>query len=305
MLEEKNFYLAHGKYNAELSQEIEKVATEVGQQEFENIFFAGAGGSISMLQPFVTIFKKLSTIPVYAEDAGELAVSDYRQLTQKSLVVVVSKTGTMIETVKVVERCIKEGISVVSFIGDPESPIAQQSTYSIYQDESINSFRYMPLYYFFFKLLAEKGDFDQYPKFKENMEKLAGVLHDVAATYEPNAKTFSETHGQDDFQLYIASGLAYPEAGRFAYCNLEEVFGIKTQVISSSEFFHGSFEIIDEKTPAVLIKGLDLSQLDQEFVSFFTPMICSTLFGVRTFKNLEKVTGKSFNTRNYYNVVDY
>lgn len=334
MLEDREFYLEHGRYNEKLSASIEEVAIEVAKLNFKNVFFAGAGGSISMLEPFVNIFKQLTDIPAYAEDAGEIAVSNYQQLNENSLVVVVSKTGTMKETVEVVEKCINENIPVVAFVGDKESTIAKKATFSIYQDESINSFRYLPLYYFFFKLLEEKGYFNEYELFKENMRVLPSVLYNIAEKYEPRAKQFSEEHSDDAFQVYIGSGLAHAEASRFSSCNMEEVFRIRTQVISSSEFFHGCFEIIDAETPAILIKGLDksrsldervenflkkysgnywivdladfdYSELDEQFVAYFTPIICSTLFGVRTFKNMEKVTGLSFNTRNYYNVVSY
>lgn len=45
-----------------------------------------------MLAPFVEILKKRTDIVAYAEEAADLLVADYKQLSKESLVVIVSKT---------------------------------------------------------------------------------------------------------------------------------------------------------------------------------------------------------------------
>ena len=100
MLQNKEYYDEHGKANIALKNTIEQVADTICQEGFSNIFFAGSGGSICMLMPFVEILKKLTDITSYAEEAADLKVADYRQLTRESLVIVVSKTGNAEEPVE-------------------------------------------------------------------------------------------------------------------------------------------------------------------------------------------------------------
>ena len=105
MLKERGYYDEHGKANVALKQTIEQVADAVCRDGFSNIFFAGSGGSICMLMPFVEMLKKRTDITSYAEEAADLLAADYRQLTKDSLVVVVSKTGDAVEPMELVREC--------------------------------------------------------------------------------------------------------------------------------------------------------------------------------------------------------
>ena len=71
MLKEKEYYIEHGKANIALKTDIEKTADLVCAEGFSNIFFAGSGGSICMLAPFVEILKKRTDIVAYAEEAAD------------------------------------------------------------------------------------------------------------------------------------------------------------------------------------------------------------------------------------------
>lgn len=73
MLKEKEYYIEHGKANIALKTDIEKTADLVCAEGFSNIFFAGSGGSICMLAPFVEILKKRTDIVAYAEEAARPA----------------------------------------------------------------------------------------------------------------------------------------------------------------------------------------------------------------------------------------
>ena len=148
MLKSKEYYQERGAANVALREEIEKTADQICQEGFGNIFFAGSGGSICMLAPFVEILKKRTTIVSYAEEAADLLVADYQQLNQDSLVVVVSKTGDAKEPMELVRYCREKGIRTVSFVGNNTSPVYLDSTWKIWIDEEVNAFRYMQLYYF-------------------------------------------------------------------------------------------------------------------------------------------------------------
>lgn len=334
MLKEKEYYIEHGKANIALKTDIEKTADLVCAEGFSNIFFAGSGGSICMLAPFVEILKKRTDIVAYAEEAADLLVADYKQLSKESLVVIVSKTGDAKEPMELVRFCNEKGIRTVSFVGNNTSPVYLESTYKIWIDEDVNAFRYIQLYYFMFRIMHNCGFCPEYDDICQSIAALPLALYDAAKTFEPTAKLFSQDYKDEDFILFISSGIGYAEAFRFASCSLEEVFHIKTQTMNSAEFFHGCFEIVDEKTPVVLIKNEDgaratderverfLNQYAQKYIvvdvkkfampgicehfrPYFMPAFMNMIFGGLTFSYLQETTGLGFHTRRYYRVVNY
>ena len=334
MLKSKEYYQEHGQANVALRGEIEEIADRICQEGFSNIFFAGSGGSICMLAPFVEILKKRTNIVSYAEEAANLLVADYQQLTTESLVVVVSKTGDAKEPMELVRFCRDKGIRTVSFVGNNTSPVYLESTYKIWIDEDINAFRYIQLYYFLFRIMHQLGYFPEYEAFCESISALPLALYDAAVTYEPTARMFSRDYKDEPFILFVSSGIGYAEAFRFASCSLEEVFHIRTQAMNSAEFFHGCFEIVDEKTPVVLIinedgarsvdqrvehflnqyakkylvidmKSFAMPGIEEAFRPYFMPAFMNMLLGGLTFSFLQETTGLGFHTRRYYRVVNY
>ena len=334
MLQNKEYYDEHGKANIALKNTIEQVADTICQEGFSNIFFAGSGGSICMLMPFVEILKKLTDITSYAEEAADLKVADYRQLTRESLVIVVSKTGNAEEPVELIQECNRRGIRTVSFVGNDTSPVYLESTYKIWIDEDVNAFRYMQIYYFMFRLMHNKGYFPQYEDFCRSMEALPLALYEAAKVFEPTAWKFAKEYKDEPYILFVSSGMGYPEVFRFSSCSVEEVFHIKTQAMNSAEFFHGCFEIVDEDTAVVLVKNEDgarsvderverflknygkkyiivdmkdfaMEGIREEYRSYFTPAFLNMIFGGLTFSCLHETTGLGFDTRKYYRVVQY
>ena len=334
MLKERSYYQERGEKNNALRGEIEKIADEVCREGFSNIFFAGSGGSICMLMPFVEILKNLRNITAYGEEAADLIHAGYCQLTERSLVVIVSKTGDAKEPVELVRYCNEKGIRTISFVGNNTSPVYQESTWKIWIDEDVNAFRYIQIYYFIFRVMHNQGSFPEYERFCHSLEALPLALYEAAKTYDPTAKQFAQNYKDESFILFVSSGMGYAEAFRFASCSIEEVFHIKTQAMNSAEFFHGCFEIVDENTPVVLIKNEDgarivderverflknyggkhlivdmkdfaMEGIEEEYRPYFIPALMNMIFGGLTFSYLSQATGLSFNTRKYYRVVPY
>lgn len=331
---DENFYLERGEKNYQLRQEVEEIADKIAEKGVSNIFFVGAGGSISMLKSFADYFKKLTDIPVYTDTSAEFAVAGYKALTEKSLVVLVSKTGDAEESIAVAEYCKDHGIPSVGFVGVKGSPIYNLVTYKVYIDEDISAFRYIQVYFLAFRLMYKLGFFPDYPKFADELQVLPQALIQIAQQFNPIADAYTEEHYQDSFQLWIGSGANLGEIERYSACVAEELFRVKTQAIHSAEFFHGCFEIVDEDTPVVLFKGEDesrtidervetflnkyaknamiidiedypLAGISPEFKKFFVPAIISIMLGDRMRNHMTAKTGLSYNTRKYYRVVSY
>ncbi|WP_066059948.1 SIS domain-containing protein [Robertmurraya korlensis] len=330
----EKFYLERGEMNYQLREYIEKIADSISERGFQNIFFVGSGGSIEMLRSFADYFKKLSNIPVYTDTSAEFAVAQYKQLTKDSLVILVSKTGDAEEAVQAARYCQERGITTVGFVGVKDSTIYNIVSHKIFIDEDISAFRYIQVYFLAFRLLYNLGHFEDYPRFSNELKKLPKALLETAKQFDSVAKIYAEQHYQDPFQLWIGSGANIGEISRYSACVAEELFRIKTQAMHSAEFFHGCFEIVDEHTPVVLIKGEDESRgidkrvekflekysgnsliidtkdfplegISPDFRKYFAPAVISILLGDRLRINMAEKTGLSYNTRKYYRVVSY
>ncbi|WP_244520540.1 SIS domain-containing protein [Fictibacillus solisalsi] len=328
------FYLERGEKNYQLRGGIEEIADSITEKGIENIFFVGSGGSIAMLCAFADFFKKLSNIPVFTETSAEFAVADYKQLTEKSLVILVSKTGDAEEAVQAIKFCKDRGITTVGFVGVKGSSIYNLADHTVYIDEDISAYRYVQVYFLAFRLLHNLGFFKDYDRFANELKYLPSALLEVAKQFDPMAKEYAEKHYTDDFQLWIGSGSSIGEISRYSACVAEELFRIKTQAMHSAEFFHGCFEIVDEKTPIVLIKGEDesraiderverflnkyaqnylvidiqefpLDRISDDFRKYFSPAVISILLGDRLRNHMMEKTGLGYTTRKYYRVVSY
>lgn len=335
MLLSKEDYIIHGQRNAELRPQIEAIADKVVAEGFENVFFAGSGGSICMLLSFARAMKQLSNVPIYTEESAELAVARYRQFNSKSLVILVSKTGNAQEAITLVERCNAEGITTMAFVGNQTSPVYLQAKYSFGYDEQINELRYLPIYTFIFSLLHKLGDFPDYPAFCACMDQLPGAVYDAVMLLSPTIGKFANRSHAEPFHLYIASGYGYGEAFRVSACTIEEVFHIKTQAMNSAEFFHGCFEIVTPDTCVVLLIGEDenrevdlrvkrfidtyggdnklvidfktlpMPSIEERFRPYFMPIFANAILGGEQSRYMNKETGLSHATRRYYRIVPY
>lgn len=189
---------------------------------------------------FTIYGKNITDLPIYCEQAAEIVLTDHKMLTENSIVITASKSGTTKETVAMAKWCKEKGIRVVSLIGVEESPLHEYSTYAL-PNPALNGveFEYMQLMYLLFKLLNLRGDFPRYEDFANQLELLPGNLIAAKEKFEPIADKIAKTHYKEPIQYWIGGGgtLWGGEVYLITMCILEEMQWIKTRPVRSSEFF--------------------------------------------------------------------
>ncbi|MEG2799387.1 MAG: SIS domain-containing protein [Erysipelotrichaceae bacterium] len=313
----------------------EKAADIFTEQGYSNIIFTAVGGSLAPMMAIGEIAKQLTTIPVYIEQAGELLVRENVNLTKDSIIVTLSKSGDTKETVAVAKLLKEKGCRVISFTKNPESPLALLSDISVPMlHENGVEYEYMLLYWFFFRMLSNKGDFADYAEFADQMMLLPEDLIEVKEQFEPKAKASAEAYALEPYQLWIGSGETWGETYLFSMCLLEEMQWIRTKSVTSSEFFHGTIELVDEDTPVFLVKGegkcrvidervekflkkygkkiviIDskdyaLKGIDDKYRWLLAPLMISSCLVDRMAFNFEAVTGHDLDFRRYYRQFEY
>ncbi|WP_186671031.1 SIS domain-containing protein [Sporosarcina sp. BP05] len=331
----KEVYLENGRITYETRNEIERIADEISNEGFKNIFFISAGGSIAIMWPIQEMLKQLTDVPVYAEQAGEIVLTGHRQLTKDSIVIMASKSGDTKETVEAAEWCRNNGYRVVSLLGKPETPLEKLSNWTI-PNKALNGieFQYMQLFLLVFKLLSNRNEFAGYQKFADQLEKLPENLLKAKQKFEPIAAEIAEKYYNEEYTIWIGDGEMWGEVYLYSMCVLEECQWMRTKAVTSAEFFHGTLELVEEDVPVFLVKGegkrraiddrverfcekytnklvvIDtkdyaLEGIDDEFRWILAPTISSTLLVDRLSRYFEKYSGHDLDTRRYYRQFDY
>lgn len=331
----ENVYLENARLTYETREETERIADEITKEGFSNIFFISVGGSIAIMWPIQEMLKQMTDIPVYVEQAGEIVLTGHKQLTKDSIVVMASKSGDTKETVAAAEWCREQGIRVVSLVGKPDTPLVRASKWVI-PNKALNGveFEYMQLFMLIFKLVHNKGQFDAYPRFADQLEKLPGNLLNAKKQFEPKADEIAKNYHREPYSIWVGDGEMAGEVYLFSMCILEEMQWVRTKFVTSSEFFHGTLELVEKDVPVFLVKGegkrrvlderverfcqkvtdklvvidtkeFELEGIDDEFRWILAPTISSTILVDRLARYYEKYTGHDLDTRRYYRQFEY
>lgn len=248
-----------------------------------------------------------------------------------------SKSGDTTETVKAAQMLKEKNIRTIGIVRKGDSPLANSVTYPIVENV-VNLDGSDPenvaMIFLLFRLLYNQNEFAQYDKLVESLENLSQALVSVRKQADKFAEDFSNNFYQEEYQMWVGGGSLTGKTYSFAMCVLEEMLWIKTKSIHTAEFFHGSFEVLDEDTCCVLVKGEDVTRSIGERVEKFMEKIGSKKFSVIDKKGykledidddyreifgqmivtgvvdrisvyLERDRDHSLDTRRYYRVMDY
>lgn len=328
-------YRTSMKLICEARPEAERAADELTKRGYKNVFFTAVGGSLAPMMAIGEMAKQVTTLPVFVEQAAELLVRGNKNLDKDSIVVTMSKSGDTKETVAIAKWCKEQGITVVCLTKNPESPLASNSDYVIpMRHENGVEYEYMLLYWFFFRLLKNRGDFEEYDDFANQLEKLPENLIKAKEKFDPIAAEIGKKYHKEPYMMWIGGGEMWGETYLFSMCLLEEMQWLKTKSVTSSEFFHGTLEIVEEDVCVFLLKGegkcreiddrverfvekytnkftvidtkdYELEGIDDKFRWILAPTISSTLLVDRLAFHFEDNTGHDLDIRRYYRQFEY
>lgn len=323
--------LAQGDFIYSHRSELETIADDICKKGFKNILLSSSGGSQAMLDPFATFIDQMSDIPVFSVLSGVLVLTGHNQISEDTLVFMSSKSGDTKETVAAAKWLRERGVTIVSVVGKPDSPLEELSDYTfVYGDGRPQEF---VLYLIIGKILAKKGYFDAYAKFADELANLPAALVSVRKQFDARAIEYCKATHDDPYNIWIASGELWPVCYAYAMCVLEESQWIRTKSVSSPDFFHGTLELVEKDTSVTLLvsegatRALDLRVkkfieqysdkhfvidmadfelpgISDEFRPLLGPVVANAALQ-RISKNMEHLTGHSLDIRRYYRTVEY
>lgn len=323
--------LENGKFIYDQREKIEIIADKVCERGFNNILFTSSGGSQAMMQPFDYMISVMSDMYVQSQLASDLLVVGNNHLNEKTLVFMASKSGDTKETVEAARYVKEKGGVIVSILGVDHSPLGELSDYSvIFKDGRPME---LILYLLIGKILSNKGFFEDYKQFADELENLPAALVSVGKASEEKGRAYAIKYKDDPYQIWIGSGNLWGPTYSFAMCVLEESQWLRTKSVSSPEFFHGTIELIekdvcvaltmteaqtraqDERVKKFLEQYTDnltvfdtadyeLPGISDKFRWMLSPVVINAVLS-RVSKNFEDVRDHALEIRRYYRKVEY
>ncbi|HEX2937323.1 MAG TPA: SIS domain-containing protein [Ruminiclostridium sp.] len=316
-----------------LRGELEAIADKVSEKKIENILFTSSGGSLCVLEPYSYMMKSMSKIPSFTEISAELVLTGNPLVTTGTVAFLTSKSGDTKETVAAAKWLKEKGVTVVSVCGEPNSPLAEQSTYSItYGSAEPHD---MCFAFLIGKILYNNGDFADYPKFADEMKNLGKALVSVSKECDDYCKSYAEAFREKDrdYQMWISSGNTWGLTYSMAMCVLEECQWLRTKSINSAEFFHGTIELVEKGVCVAIATGEGPTRpledrvinfvekhtdqmyvfdtknyafpgFSDEFRWLLSPVMIWNIFS-RIYKNLAVVRCHTMDIRRYYRRLEY
>ena len=312
-------------------QKIENIADDIVLKGFDHLFFTSPGGSYAMMEPFVFFIKYLSNIQATGMLAADYLCLGNNDITKDSVAFISSKSGDSQETIDAVHKLKEKGVRIVGVFGKENSILQDLSDdYIIYKDGRPQELVFFLL---IFRILNKKGFFPKYEQFANELKGFGLDLCDARELADEKCLEYSKKACQVGYNIWIGSGELWPVTYAYAMCVLEESQWLQTKSVKSSEFFHGTVELIEKDTfvSLVLAEGPTRSQDERvkNFLSKYnenytcfdskdypTPHISNEFRWIvsialmnavlqRISKNIEVINNHDLTIRRFYRTVKY
>lgn len=328
-----------------LSRDVQEVLKAVSNRTVEHVFYVACGGSLAIMHPVKYYLDQNSkTLRSDVYNADEFILRNPLTLSEKSLVVLCSQTGTTKETVRAAEFAKSKGALTVGLTADRNSPLAKAADFIVQYESSyttgipinaVNS-NYSVLYQLNAGLVNIFDGIDKSYNLSRSLSNLQQVIDKTLIQYNDMSTEFAQKYQNEDVIYTLSSGANYGAAYSFTICVLMEMQWINSQAIHAGEFFHGPFEVLDKDMPFVLLKGIDETRsmderaeaflkrfgdeqkimildakdidftgVDPEFQTYLTPLIFFEVLWKFAYKLADLRQHPMLTARRYMKKVDY
>jgi fructoselysine-6-phosphate deglycase len=257
------------------------------RQGAENLFFLGTGGAAILMQPAAQLLQRMSRFPVFVDWPAELVITGSANLTDKSIVVMPSLSGTTKESVELLAKLKEIGATVIALVGHKETPLGKGADHAFVNfaedDTSCESF-YMQSLFVALSILKHRGEIDNYDALIAEFQTLPQALLEAKRSYEPLAEDFARRIAAAPYHIITGAGSVWPQAFYYGMCILEEMQWIRTRPVHASDFFHGTLELVEKDVSVILFKGEDALRPLADRVENFVPNYSDKLLVLDTAK---------------------
>ena len=333
---DEGVFLASQRGAVACAEKLHPLAKELLGSGKDNLVFVGAGGAGILMWPAGSLMASRSRFATRVEHPAELVTAGSALLSERSIVVMPSRSGDTPETLEALRYCQKAGATVVTLTGTPDSPLAALADHNLTNpvgDENSSESYYIQSIFLALSLMSLRGELDTYDELIESARSLPEALLQAKRAFDPRAKEIAAELAVGPYHLIVGAGLTWAEAMYYGMCILEEMQWILTRPVHAADFFHGPLELVEDGVSCLLLKGEDASRplvdrveafvrshtervivIDSadveplpvagELRSLMAPALLATLLE-RVSAHLEVLRDHPLTTRRYYRAMSY
>ncbi len=318
------------------AEQLHAVIGDLVSRGSNNLFFVASGGAGILMWPAALLLATRSTFPSRCEHAAELVLTGSKWLTERSIVVIPSRSGDTPETLDALQFCREAGATVITLTGTPNSPLGSQAdvnfTNPVGDDNSSESY-YIQSIFAALSVMSARGEIDHYNELMRGAAGLPEALLEAKRGFEPRANEIATRLAQAPYHMILGAGGGWAEAMYYGMCILEEMQWILTRPVNAADFFHGPLELLEPGVNCLLLKGEDTHRplmdrveafvhahtnavttidtadfeivgLDGELRALLAPALLATVLE-RVSVHLEVLRDHPLTTRRYYRAMSY
>ena len=238
----------------------------------DRIYFVAAGSANrAMLGMQYWIERDSPTLEVRRFFPAELMAQNPARLDARTLVVLASKSGTTKETVAAAVWLRDKPCQTVAFTQRADKPLASLAQHCFIIGETPESFTgmFMAMQALIGGILAAKDNWPLADTLLTSLAALPAAIADAAAASDSRGQADAAALNGRPVIYHLAAGPCFTTAYVFGVCIVMEMLRLHSTALEAAEFFHGPFEVVDDKTRLILILGEDPSRPLMERVARF------------------------------------
>lgn len=239
------------------AEELHPLLGELIARGSDNLLFVASGGAGILMWPAAALMSTRSSFPTRVEHGAELVVAGSGWLSERSIVVMPSRSGDTPETVEALQHCRNAGATVITLTGTPDSPLGSQADHNftnpVADDNSSESY-YIQSIFIALSVMSARGEIDNHGELLAAARALPEALLTVKERFEPRARDIAARIAEAPYHMILGAGGGWAEAMYYGMCILEEMQWILTRPVNASDFFHGPLELLEPGVNCLLLK---------------------------------------------------
>ena len=262
-----------------MEKTIKEIALEIKERlepegGIHSVLFIACGGSMTALFAAKYFMEnEAKTLRVGYYTSNEFLHCPPPWFGKNSVVVTACQRGTTPETVGVVKFCKEHGVASIVLTNVAGSPITQFSDYSILYEMGEEAIPQNKKPGTAFQLAVELLNVSEgcpsYESYLASYSIFNKIVHTMHESFSDRSQRMAEKFEAEPLIYMIGSGPSYGSARQESICVFMEMQWINSAVIHSGDFFHGPFEMTDEKNAfIVLVNDGKTRELDERVVRF-------------------------------------
>jgi fructoselysine-6-P-deglycase FrlB-like protein len=221
------------------------------------VLLVGCGGSLFSFGPLRTILDPLP-IPVSAHNADELLLRRPAGLGPGALVVVSCTRGETRETARLAAAARAAGATVVGITQDPQSIVAVECDTVLLHD-GVEA-KQVVLAQLGWSLLRATGVGHDHDRALAALARAPRAFLDAVRESDERLGRIARALHTEPVVYVLGSGPLESAARTIAVCYLQEMQWKHAVAVGSGEFLHGSFEVVTEDLPVLVLHGEDATR---------------------------------------------